>query len=91
MKNGFAYSRGTSKILEVLARTGQSDQKAIEKAIEWLAAMQYDTENSFFVSKQVQPVIIGGFRHDYLNQEVWIDAAGHFLLGGAALMHGTSE
>ena len=91
VKNGFAYSRGTSKILEVLARTGQSDQKAIEKAIEWLAAMQYDTENSFFVSKQVQPVIIGGFRHDYLNQEVWIDAAGHFLLGGAALMHGTSE
>lgn len=90
--SNFAYTRGTAKIAEVLAEIfvlekqidGALDlvyyKKCFEKTFSWLEMMQYSPENSYFIPKKNLDLIIGGFRHDYFNQEAWIDSAGHFLL-----------
>lgn len=82
----FVYTRGTGKIFEVLALSSQANKEVIAKTLHWLLSMQYDEENMFFISKVIRPKILGAFRHDYFNQEAWIDAAGHILLGGARLL-----
>ncbi|MDD2730758.1 MAG: AMMECR1 domain-containing protein [Candidatus Portnoybacteria bacterium] len=95
-KNGskinLVYTRGTAKIAEVLAEIlaleNQIDtvfdtayyKTCFEKSINWLIAMQYSPENSFFIPNENLDSAIGGFRHDYFNKEAWIDSAGHFLL-----------
>lgn len=81
----FVYVRGTGKILEVLALEPKKNKEAIETSLEWLLSTQYNDENTFFVLEEIRPRIIGGFRHDYFNQEAWIDATGHILLGAARL------
>lgn len=45
-----------------------------------------DEVNTFFVADAIRPMIIGGFRHDYLNSELWIDSASHVILGGTRLI-----
>lgn len=84
--SNFAYTRGTGKILEVLATETLNVSDEISKALKWFTSMQYDEENTYFVPYEIRPKIIGGFRHDYFNQEAWIDSAGHFLLAGARLL-----
>ncbi len=80
-ESDFVYTRGTGKIFEVLASLVEYRENA-QKALAWLLAMQYTEENTFFVPQEFCSKIIGGFRHDYFNQEAWIDAAGHFIAGG---------
>ncbi|MBU4142674.1 hypothetical protein KJ590_01590, partial [Patescibacteria group bacterium] len=96
--SNFVYTRGTAKIAEVLAEIfilekqidGTLDlayyKNCLEKAFDWLKMMQYSFENSYFIPKKNLNLIIGGFRHDYFNQEAWIDSAGHFLLGASRLL-----
>jgi len=81
----FVYTRGTAKIFETLSILPEFRKEA-EKALVWLMSMQYTKENTFFVPAEIRPKVIGGFRHDYLNQEAWIDGAGHFLLGGVRFL-----
>lgn len=90
--NPVAYTRGTAKVAEALAGIfilkkqidGAPDlvyyKKCLEKSFDWLIMMQYSPENSLFIPRKNLELSIGGFRHDYFNQEVWIDSAGHFLL-----------
>ncbi len=84
--SNFAYTRGTGKILEVLALEPHKNKESIKNVLAWLLEMQYDEENMFFIPKEIQLRIVGGFRHDHFNQEAWIDAAGHVLLGAARLV-----
>lgn len=81
----YGYTRGTSKIFEVLALYPDKYKKNIVKTIEWLCSMQYDDNNMFFVNPKVRPFIKGGFRHDYGNPDVWSDSTAHFLLGASRL------
>lgn len=91
-ESNFAYTRGTGKILEVLASDYSSHQSVIERGLNWTASMQYDKENTFFLSPEKREWMIGGFRHDAANPDAWIDAAGHFLiLGTRVLKYGTSS
>lgn len=85
-RSNFAYTRGTGKVFEVLTLNSSDDREAIEKSLTWLFEMQYDDGNLFFIPPQIRSLLHGGFRHDYLNQSAWIDAAGHVLLGGARLL-----
>lgn len=81
----FVYTRGTGKIFEALTYAGNEYKDPIEKALAWLFSMQYTPENMFFISPDMRPRMIGSFRHDYTNQEAWIDSAGHMLLARARL------
>lgn len=84
----FAYTRGTGKIFEVLALEPEANRDALQRSLRWLFAMHYSEENTFFVPERIRHEVIGGFRHDDLNHEAWIDAAGHFLLGAARILGG---
>ncbi len=84
--SGFAYTRGTGKIFEVLALYSYEHNESLLRAFEWLWQMQYSRENTFFVSPEHRGKILGGFRHDVFNQEVWTDASAHVLLGGAQIL-----
>lgn len=81
----FTYSRGTGKIVEVLASKKGKYKAEIAAALAWLFSMQYDRETMFFVPPEIRPTLHGSFRHDYMNQDAWIDAAGHILIGAALL------
>jgi len=81
----FSYVRGTGKIFEVLSLNLEKNKKVIEKTMLWIMDMQYTKENTFFVKEDVKGKILGGFRHDNLNQEVWIDATAHVLIGASRL------
>ncbi|MBP7811599.1 MAG: AMMECR1 domain-containing protein [Candidatus Moranbacteria bacterium] len=84
--SGFAYTRGTGKIFEALAFRSYEHQESLLRAFEWLQNMQYSRENVFFVKPEHHRKILGGFRHDAFNQEVWIDASSHVLLGSARIL-----
>ena len=81
----FSYVRGTGKIFEVLSLDLEKNKKVIEKTMLWIMDMQYTKENTFFVKNNIREKILGGFRHDNLNQEVWIDATAHILIGASLL------
>lgn len=81
----FVYTRGTGKIVEVLSRKPSEFKEPIEKALAWLFSMQYTHENMFFIPTNARSHMLGSFRHDYMNQDAWIDAAGHVLLAAARL------
>ena len=87
----FVYTRGTGKIFEVLAINPVRNRDALNRVLRWLLSMQYHEESAFAVPHEFHPAILGGFRHDYFNQEAWIDAAGHILLGGSRLVTPVSE
>lgn len=80
---GIPYTRGTGKIFETLALEPQKNMAVLEKTLTWLFSMQYDKEKAFFIRPLIYPSVEGAFRHDDVNQEAWIDAAGHLLLGVA--------
>ncbi len=96
----FSYIRGTAKVFEVLAKvflinkTKEFDgifnldyyKACFQKAFNWIARMQYSSRNSYFVSSRNLDKVIGGFRHDYFNCDLWIDGAGHFILGASRFL-----
>ncbi len=88
---GLAYTRGTGKIFEVLATDSKKHERALLAVFRWIRDIQYTEENAFFVSKRYQSRLLGGFRHDALNQDVWIDASAHVLLGGARVLRHLKE
>ncbi len=81
-----SYTRGTGKIFEVLALDPKGNQESILWTFRWLRDMQYTRESTFFVQSENCENILGGFRHDVFNQEVWIDGSAHVLIGGARLL-----
>lgn len=81
----FSYVRGSGKIFEVLCLEPAQNRKCIERTVRWLSDMQYNENNTYFVEERVKGNILGGFRHDAVNQAVWIDATGHVLLAAARL------
>ena len=83
--NTFSYTRGTGKILEVLIGLEGISKEKIEKAFVWSMNMQYNGENNYFIPKDFQSICNGGLRHDYFNQEIWIDGIGHLLIAFANL------
>lgn len=97
----FAYTRGTAKIAEVLAEIFVLEKQIVDinkdfkvflykdclnRAFMWLDTMQYSAENSYFIPKKNLDLALGGFRHDYFNQEAWIDSTGHFLLAASRFL-----
>lgn len=83
--SAFAYTRGTGKIFEILTLRPEENRKPILKVWRWLQEMQYTEENAYFMDPAIRGKVLGGFRHDALNSEVWSDAAAHVLVGGARL------
>jgi len=81
----FCYTRGTGKILEVLALDPLGNKESINSAIKWLASFQYDEGSLFFVPPSSRGKLIGALRHDDQNPEAWIDASGHVLLAASRL------
>jgi hypothetical protein len=79
-ESNYVYSRGTGKMVEVLAYDVLKNKKEIESGLMWLISMQYKESNSYCLSSDLTGQIYGGIRHDYCNGDVWIDAVGHFLL-----------
>ncbi|MDO8566515.1 MAG: AMMECR1 domain-containing protein [Candidatus Moranbacteria bacterium] len=84
--SSFSYTRGTGKIFETLTLLPGKNKETIFRVFGWLRKMQYNEGNMYFVPEERKPRIIGGFRHDALNQEVWVDASSHILIGGARLL-----
>ncbi|MBP6889303.1 MAG: AMMECR1 domain-containing protein [Candidatus Moranbacteria bacterium] len=84
-------TRGTGKIFEVFALHPRENCASILRTFEWLQNMQYNEENTFFVKPEHREKILGGFRHDVFNQEVWIDSSAHVLLGGARILEGLKQ
>lgn len=82
----FSYTRGTGKILEVLACCPEVNRRVLDRGLRWVETMQYRPENSFFIPIEYRESLIGGFRHDAFNPEAWIDASAHVLLGIARLI-----
>ncbi len=75
-----AYTRGSAKIVEGLACFPEENKETLRRCLSWLAGMQYSKKNTYFMSEEARQRLIGGFRHDDLNKEVWIDANGHTIL-----------
>ncbi len=76
-----AYSRGTSKIVEVLALNESRFRPVIRNAFAWLRSLLYTDESMFFIRPAVREHIRGGFRHDYFRSCAWIDTNAHVLIG----------
>lgn len=83
----YAYTRGTGKIVEVLSLEYDKYKFSVDEGMNWLMGMQYDSENTFFLSRASASKMLGGFRHDDLNTDAWIDAAGHFILASCRILH----
>src|SRR5690606_17709518 len=86
MANDFGYTRGTSKIFEVLAVDTKKYASALRYAQSWLSSMQYNELNSFFIRPDFRKYVSGGFRHDYNNPDIWIDSSGHYILGASRIL-----
>ncbi len=84
--SNYAYVRGTGKIFETLAAHPSKYEKEISRVLEWLFRMQYTDDMLFHIPVRLRDLFLGGFRHDMLNRDAWIDSAGHFLLGGSRII-----
>lgn len=84
-RGGLQYTRSIGKIFEILSLWPKTYSEELTRALSWLLAMQYTEDSSYFVPKETRAKFLGGFRHDMLNADAWIDAAGHIVLGGARL------
>jgi AMMECR1 domain-containing protein len=82
----FDYTRGTGKIFEALAFRPKENEQALLRTFQWLENMQYSKENSYFIDEKYRHRLLGGFRHDALDQDAWIDAAAHVVLGGIRIL-----
>lgn len=82
----FAYTRGTAKILEVLALYPAEFTGRLINGFSWLLSNQYSKTNTFFIPDERKEYFLGGFRHDTFHQSAWIDSAGHALLAATRLL-----
>jgi AMMECR1 domain-containing protein len=85
-RSEFVYTRGTGKIVEVLALHPRTAASALDRSLGWLASMQYRPDSTFFVPVEHRARVLGGFRHDAFDTSAWIDAAAHVLLAAARLL-----
>ncbi len=76
-----SYTRGTGKIFEVLSLQYPLHKNETQKIFNWLRHMQYTPASLYFIKPELHPYALGGLRHDYLNQELWIDGSAHTLIG----------
>ncbi len=84
---GLTSTRGTGKILEILALKPKCYGRAIERALSWLRSVQYSPD-----AGTVGMLLADGFKHDVDNPQAWIDANGHTLTGLVSLLeHPTSD
>jgi AMMECR1 domain-containing protein len=74
----YTYSRGTAKILESLS--SQSTLPTPPETLTWLTSLQYSKDTRYFVSPNLQDVVVGSFRHDAHNPAIWTDTISHLLL-----------
>ncbi len=101
-RSNFVYTRGSGKIAEVLAafvsfgKLKKVDtnfdlnyyEECLFKVFNWLKTTQYLEQSTYSVSSQIEKnKVIGGFRHDYFNPELWIDSAGHFILAASRFLN----
>ncbi len=97
--SNFTHVRATGKVIEILAHVFTLGNKKIDaafdftyhknclkKAFAWLGEMQYSSQNSYFVPRENLDLVMGGLRHDYFNPELWIDSAGHLILGASRFL-----
>lgn len=85
-QSDFSYTRGTGKIIEVLAPQVKRHLYPLQNACQWMFSMQYTADNLFFVDPKVRQQLVGAFRHDMGNPDAWIDSAGHFILGASRML-----
>ncbi len=78
--SNYVYTRGVSKVAESLALVPEAEEM-VAKSIAWLRAMQYTRATLYTVSQRKHKQFLGGIRHDYWDQSVWLDSACHALLG----------
>ena len=71
------YVRGSGKIMEVLSLLPERYEGSLIKGLKYIGRMQYTEENIFHIPEIQKTAFLGGFRHDVLNREAWIDSAGH--------------
>lgn len=79
---GFSYVRGTGKILEALAALPDT-KESVERGFTWAARYQYTEATLYHIPPHMRTKLMGGFRHDDLNREAWIDGAAHIIIAGA--------
>ncbi len=82
----FTYTRGTSKIFEVLVQFPEFLEINRLKTLSWLYNMQYVEENTFYINSKYKDLVLGGFRHDVFDHSVWIDSNAHVLYGISFLL-----
>ncbi len=81
-----ALARSTGKVFEVMADNPTRYEKELLGSAAWMMEMQYTKQNLYFMPDvKKREMLIGGFRHDAGNQQAWIDAAAHYLIGVARL------
>lgn len=78
-KANVRYTRGISKIAEATAGATISQNMA-EKTLNFLRSYYYDEDSMYFIPINQQPIFKGGFRFDYWNRDLWLDASSHSLL-----------
>lgn len=81
VRGGQPYTRGTTKIFEVLALESEVNKESIHLALDWIWSMQYDANNTFYIRKNSIPYVTGSFRSSVGNTDAWIDSAAHFIIG----------
>lgn len=77
--SNYVYTRGTAKIAESFANIPEA-KDMVEKALFWVASMQYTETDYRFVREENRELVLGGIRHDYWNKDVWTDSASHMHL-----------
>lgn len=77
------YVRGAGKVFESLAAFPEEWESSARPALQWLLSMQVADGTDHWVIPELRPRLKGGFRHDVLNQAMWMDAASHVLIGCA--------
>lgn len=84
-QNSQAYTRGTGKIIEALAFTGEHTSE-IHRALHWLSRFQYTKDTLYCIPEEKQARFVGSLRHDACNRDTWVDSVGHLLLCVARLI-----
>jgi hypothetical protein len=77
-----SYVRGTGKVCESLALSHiqPASLSPTINTLKWLSQMQYDEDNTYFISPEHRKHALGGFRHDAHNPGIWVDSTAHTLL-----------
>ena len=77
------YTRGTGKIIEALATIPKRYREVIRRSFRYLGSMQYTQSSTYHIASNMEGDFLGGFRHDALDRDSWIDGAAHVVLAVA--------